>query len=92
MEPFLRHGTIALFRKRKQPTRSDIVLVDHPELGRVVRKVKAVGRNGNLHLTATSRRFGQEKQKAGKVPMSAVRGILVSRLGRISLFGPRRSV
>ena len=90
MEPELRHGTIALFRKRKRPVRGEVVLVDHPKLGRIARKVTTVGRKGNVHLAATSRRVSGRCEKAGAVPREAVCGVLVRKLGRISLFGPRR--
>ena len=84
MEAVLRHGSIALFRHRKRPMRGDIVLVDHPELGRIVRKVSAVGRQGNVHLTVTSRGISAE-ERGGRVPREAVLGVFVRRLGRIAL-------
>ena len=90
MEPELRHGTIGLFRRRKRPVRGQIVLVDHPTLGRIARKVTTVGRKGNVHLAACSRRVHGNEEKAGAVPREAVCGVLVRKLGRISLFGPRR--
>lgn len=84
MEPELRHGTIALYRNRKRPKRGDIVLVDHPELGRIARKVTAVGRKGNVHLTAASRRTPEE-ERGGSVPLRDVQGVLVRRVGWLAL-------
>ena len=84
MEPVLPHGTIALFRTQKRPKKDDVVLVQHPALGKIARKVRAVGRKGNVHLKATSRR-SMGRDQSGKVPMDAVRGVFVRRLGRIAL-------
>ena len=52
MEPGLPHGTIALFRTSIRPKKDDLVLVEHPDLGKVARKVRAIGRKGNVHLKA----------------------------------------
>lgn len=72
-------GSIALFRDRKGIARGDIVLVDHPELGRIVKKVSAVGRNGNVHLRGTSRSMTTGEEQS-RVPRELVRGVWVWRL------------
>ena len=72
-------GSIVLFRRRRGVARGDVVLVDHPELGRVIRKVSAVGRKGNVHLQGTSRHSGEGKP-LGKVPRECVLGVKVRRL------------
>lgn len=84
MEPGLPHGTVALFKTRIRPKKGDVVLVQHPEFGKIARKVGAVGREGNVHLKATSRRT-TGGDPSGKVPMDAVMGVFVRRLGRIAL-------
>ncbi|WP_299191783.1 S24/S26 family peptidase [uncultured Erythrobacter sp.] len=77
----LPEGSIALFRRRKTKAirRGDVVLVDHPDLGRIVKKVTAVGRKGNVHLKGmSSSATGDEP--SGKVPREAVLGRFVRRL------------
>ncbi|MGB3470737.1 MAG: S24/S26 family peptidase [Erythrobacter sp.] len=50
LEPLLPYKSLAFFRGVKSVRRSDIVLVDHPEAGRIVKKVAAVSVNGRIAL------------------------------------------
>ena len=79
VEPVLPSGSIGLFRHRKGVRRGDVILVDHPELGRIVKKVTAVGRKGNVHLKGMSS-HATEGEAIGKVPLEAVLGRFVRRL------------
>ena len=81
IEPNLPVGSIALFRRRKAKAiqRGDVVLVDHPDLGRIVKKVSAVGRKGNVHLQGMSGSSG-DGEASGRVPREAVLGRFVRRL------------
>ena len=53
MEPALPRDSFAVFWRAKQPRAGDIVLADHPEFGRIIKKVIAV-ENGKLSLAGTS--------------------------------------
>jgi len=55
MEPALPYKSLAVFRHAKSVKRSDIVLVDHPEAGRIVKKVAAVSINGRIGLRGMRR-------------------------------------
>ncbi len=79
MEPKLPNNSIALFRRRKGVTRGDVVLVDHPEFGIIVRKVSAVGREANIHLRGTSRQ-STSQERLGKVAPDRIMGTLVLRV------------
>lgn len=81
IEPNLPVGSVALFRRRKTKAiqRGDVVLVDHPALGKIVKKVTAVGRKGNVHLKGMSSSATGE-EPSGKVPREAILGRFVRRL------------
>lgn len=79
MEPRLPKGTLALFRSCKRAKRGDIVLVEHPELGSIVRCVSAVGRTGRVSLHALSRN-ANDNQRAGMVAPECIKGRLVLRV------------
>lgn len=79
MEPKLPHGSVALFRRRNKTKRGDVVLVEHPEFGRIVKQVSAVGRKGNVHISSTSR-GGESSQELGSVPRANVLGVLKFKL------------
>lgn len=72
-------GTVILFRHGRRPKRGDIVLVDHPELGRIVRKVSVVGRRGSVNLKGMSSRT-EGGQGKGRVEPDAVLGVMVCKL------------
>ncbi len=55
MEPKLRHGTFAVFRRSSRVRRGDIVLVRHPEFGWIVKEVGAIAKNGRVALNGMSR-------------------------------------
>ena len=83
MEPLLPDGSIVLFRRPKGVAKGDVVLVDHPELGRTIRKVRAVGIKGNVHLRGLARNAdeGCESQPIDRVPRDLVVGVMSRRLG-----------
>ena len=79
LAPALPHGSILLFRRRKGVARGDIVLVDHPEFGRIVGKISTVGRKGNVYLQGMPRDEASEGQR-GKVARDLVRGVKIGKL------------
>lgn len=79
MEPKLPQGSIALFRSRKKTKRGDVVLVQHPEFGKIVKQVSAVGRKGNVHISSISR-GGESSRELGSVPRDDVLGVLKLKL------------
>ena len=79
MEPRLPKGSVVLFKSNTRPKRGDTVLAMHPDMGKVVQKVSAVGRNGGVHLSAETKR-GEEAQSVGRVPLEDVLGVMVRRL------------
>ncbi|MEM1195140.1 MAG: hypothetical protein AAGH57_03465 [Pseudomonadota bacterium] len=54
MKPLLPDGSFALFRAVKGVKRSDVVLVDHPRFGIIVKKVSAISINGRVGLRGIS--------------------------------------
>ena len=72
-------GSVLLFRKRRRPKRGDVVLVDHPELGRIVKKVTIVGRKGSVHLKAMPKP-SENGESYSSVPRDAVLGVKVCKL------------
>ncbi|MEM8593052.1 MAG: S24/S26 family peptidase [Pseudomonadota bacterium] len=91
MEPLLPDGSFALFRAVKRVKRSDVVLVDHPEFGVIVKKVHAVSFNGRIALRGISMRSTSARQ-LGQVDPDRVLGRLALRMrwGRVlpRLSGP----
>ena len=79
VDPKLPVGSFALFRRRRAVQRGDVVLVEHPELGRIVKRVTAVGRKGNVHLKGMSGHHASD-EPTGRVPREAVLGSFVRRL------------
>lgn len=84
-------GSFALFRAVKRVKRSDVVLVDHPEFGVIVKKVHAVSFNGRIALRGISMRSTSARQ-FGQVDPDRVLGRLALRMrwGRVlpRLSGP----
>ncbi|WP_247272163.1 S24/S26 family peptidase [Qipengyuania sp. S6317L1] len=79
MEPRLPKGSVVLFSAKKRPKRGDTVLAMHPEIGKVVQKVTAVGRKGGVYLSVDKAK-GHEAQSVGRVPIEAVLGVMIRRL------------
>ena len=71
-------GTLALFRRKADVTRGDIVLVEHPEHGRIVRRVHTVNRYGRLSLEPLDP--SRKRLRLGLIEPEWVRGALVFRL------------
>ena len=64
----LPHRCLALFRRKRKVSKGDIVLVDHPEFGRIVKLVAAVTINGRYSLR------GAHPNSDGETPLGAVEG------------------
>lgn len=79
MEPRLPKGSVVLFTAKKRPKRGDTVLAMHPEMGKVIQKVTAVGRQGGVYLSVDARK-GTEAQSVGRVDLEDVLGVMVRRL------------
>jgi len=79
MEPRLPKGSLVLFKSKIRPKRGDTVLAIHPDIGKVVQKVSAVGRKGGVHLSAEAKR-GREAESVGRVSPENVLGVMVRRL------------
>lgn len=65
-EPKLGDGTFVLFRRSKRVKRGDVVLVKHPELGWMVKRVGALAKNGRVALN------GMPKFEDGSARRSSV--------------------
>lgn len=89
MEPLLPDRSLALFRRVKKVKRSDIVLVDHPEAGVIVRKVPAISLNGRVGLRAMKRAH-KGARNLSNVDRDRVLGKLVFRMNWVR-FLPRFS-
>lgn len=79
MEPKLPAGSFALFRRPKAVKRGDIVLVDHPEFGLIVKQVHVVSRSGLYHLEGTGK-LSTDRSKLGGVERDRIKGSLLFRL------------
>lgn len=75
----LPHRSLALFRRKRKVSKGDIVLVDHPEFGRLVKRVAAVTVNGRYSLRGATPNATNE-QSLGAVEGSMIKGSLVARL------------
>ena len=89
MEPLLPDGSFALFRAVRSVKRSDVLLVDHPEFGLIVKKVSAVSANGRVGLRGISRSSTSPRRR-GNVDPERVLGRLALRM-RWGRFLPRLS-
>ena len=80
MEPMLTDGSVALFRRPLfracQAERGDIVLVDHPDFGVIVKRVRSVGADGAVALEGTSP-ASTPASMLGSVNSERLRGVLV---------------
>jgi len=80
MEPLLPSGTIALFREQRHVKRGDVVLVDHPEFGKIVKSVREVAEGDGVALEGLSP-HSTSAEKLGSVAPDKVRGTLLKCLG-----------
>lgn len=78
-------GSLALFRASKRVKRSDVVLVDHPELGPLVRKVSAIAMNGTVALRGLARDSFSSRQM-GNVDPEFVYGKMMLRMRWFRVF------
>lgn len=75
----LGHRSLALFRRKRKVSKGDIVLVDHPEHGRLIKICAAVTINGRYSLRgATPNAEGEER--LGAVEGQFIKGTLIGRL------------
>ncbi|MEM6908380.1 MAG: S24/S26 family peptidase [Pseudomonadota bacterium] len=79
MEPLLPDGSFALFRAVKSVKRSDVVLVDHPEFGLIVKQVYAVSMDGTVGLRGLSHK-STSARRLGNVDFDRIVGRMVARL------------
>lgn len=77
--PKIRDGSFVLFRGGKGARRGDVVLVEHPQLGRIVKKVYAVSRKGDIYLDGLSS-DSKDAEIRKSVPRDAVVGVKVCKL------------
>lgn len=69
----LPHRSIALFKRKKKVSKSDIVLVDHPEYGRMVKSCAAVTVNGRYSLRGP-RQNAEDEVRLGAVDGKHIKG------------------
>ena len=82
MAPDLPNGAYALFRKTRDLREGHTVLVDHPDFGRIVKRIGKIDPAG-VTLQGTDPR-STSSERLGCVPLSAIRGRYWLRLA-----GPR---
>lgn len=75
----LPHRSFALFRRKRKVSKGDIVLVDHPEYGRIVKLVAAVTVNGRYSLRGAQPN-SESEARIGAVDGRRIRGTLVWRV------------
>lgn len=75
----LPHRSFALFRRKRKVSKGDIVLVDHPEYGRMVKLVAAVTVNGRYSLRGAHPN-SESESSLGAVDGCQIRGTLVWRM------------
>lgn len=78
MSRFLPGGSVALFRKKRHYVRGDVLLVRHPEHGKIVRRLHVVGRNGRYSLEPLEP--PRKRLHLGPIEREWVRGAMVCRL------------
>lgn len=75
MLPGLQPGSYALFRRSRGYGVGQTVLVDHPQFGRIVKRISDVSEQGvSLHGTS---QFSTSSEALGVVPSSTLMGRLV---------------
>ncbi|MEL6528353.1 MAG: S24/S26 family peptidase [Pseudomonadota bacterium] len=79
MEPGLPDGSFALFRRRKAVKRGDVILVDHPEFGLIVKRVHVVSRSGLFHLEGTGK-LSTDRSRLGGVERDRIKGKLLFKI------------
>lgn len=80
LEPRVPRGSIVLFSRRRVPKRGDVVLVDHPEFGRFIKRVSAIGRRGGVFFRV-ERGESSAIGKVDRVSRDMVVGVMVRRIG-----------
>ncbi len=79
MEPKLRDGNFAVFRRSSRVRRGDIVLAKHPEFGWIVKEVGAIAKNGRVALNGMSR-LSTNGSRLGSVSRDEVFGKILARV------------
>lgn len=87
MEPRLRSGDFALFLRCRDYQVGDIVLVDHPSLGLIVKQIRTLA-GDRVTLEGTGA-FSTSSAKMGAVPLAAIRGKLLWRFQSKKAAGER---
>ncbi len=75
----LPHRSFALFRRKRKVSKGDIVLVDHPDYGRMVKMVAAVTINGRYSLRGANPN-SETELPLGAVEGHCIRGTLIWRM------------
>jgi len=83
MEPMLPDGSFALFRRAKTVEQGDVILVNHPEFGLIVKQASFIADDGRVALQGTSS-HSTRPERLGRVDKSLVLGKMIARLPRIS--------
>ncbi|MEM6857597.1 MAG: S24 family peptidase [Pseudomonadota bacterium] len=79
MEPSLPDKSLALFRAKKSVGQGDVVLIDHPHFGMIVKCARSVESDGAVWLEGTSP-ASTSAEKLGRVSPDCIKGVLVARL------------
>ena len=79
MEPDLPDKSLALFRAKKSVEQGDVVLVNHPEFGVIVKRAREVEPDGGVWLEGTSP-ASTSAERLGRVDPERVQGVLMMRL------------
>lgn len=80
MQPMLSPGTFALFRKQASYSDGDIVLVNHPRFGRIVKRAIDVG-TGSLWLEGANAQ-SLSRESMGPIERSHINGKLIYQIVR----------
>lgn len=79
LEPGLRNGSFAVFRRKREVKRGDIVLVRHPSYGKLIKKVATITLRGRIALHGMSE-HGATGEGQSSVDRQEVLGKLMFRI------------
>ncbi|MEE4205976.1 MAG: S24/S26 family peptidase [Erythrobacter sp.] len=77
MRLLLPGGTVAVFTRKRHYERGEVVLVEHPEHGRLIRRIYAIGRHGRYSLDVINR---DQSGGLGMIEPEWIRGGVAFRL------------
>ena len=76
MKPLLRDGDFAIVRKYRRPKVTDVVLVNHPEYGLMVKRLVYHDRSDNDMQLAGDNALSVSSYHMGKLPSHAIIGVV----------------